>query len=171
MIRGRVWRFGDAVDTDQIMPTAVLFAPPEVQAKAAFSASRPGWAEAVRQGDVIVAGRNFGIGSGRPAPLPLLRLGIACVIADSLNGLFLRNAVSYGLPAIRCPGIAAIFAEGDFAEIEPREGRARNASSGATLAFQPVPPDLWSLMSGGGILPQLEAQGLISPPRAAAQST
>jgi 3-isopropylmalate/(R)-2-methylmalate dehydratase small subunit len=153
--------FGDDVDTDQMMPTRVLFSDVATQAAACFAGLRPGWAASVRQGDVLIGGRNFGLGSSRPAPVPLRHLGIVCVLAESLAGLFFRNCVSYGLPAFECPGIADVR-DGATVTIDIEAGLVR--SSTRVWRLRPVPAELLALMQGGGILPLLEREGLISPP-------
>jgi len=117
----------------------------------------------MRPGDVIVAGRNFGMGSNRPAARSLRNLGIGFLLAESINGLFFRNSVNFGFLALECPGADAAFAEGDTAELElDAAWTVRNPRSGAVLAPAPVPERLLRLMRGGGILPLLEAEGLIA---------
>ncbi|WP_431283124.1 hypothetical protein ACQW02_27625 [Humitalea sp. 24SJ18S-53] len=162
MITGRAWVFGDDVDTDQMMPTRVLFRDITAQAAAVFEGLRPGWPNLVQPGDVLIGGRNFGLGSSRPAPQPLRHLGIACVLAESLNGLFFRNCVSYGLLALECPGITAL-AEGSVVTIDIAALQVH--TPGRKLPILPVPAELLDLMQGGGILPLLEREGLVSPPQ------
>ena len=84
-------------------------------------------------------------------------------LAGSINGLFFRNAVSFGLLALECPGIDAAFAEGQTAEISLDDWSVRNRETGAVVAIKPLPERLLSLMTGGGIFPLLEAEGLIAP--------
>jgi 3-isopropylmalate/(R)-2-methylmalate dehydratase small subunit len=98
-----------------------------------FRANRPGWVDEVRPGDIIIAGRNFGMGSSRPASRSLKLLGISCVIAESINGLFFRNCVNYAFPAMECPGVSALFAEGNVAQVDFGGGAVRNLTSGKTL--------------------------------------
>jgi len=163
-IEGRAWMFGDDVDTDQMMPTAVLFSDPARQAAACLSGLRPGWSAAVRDGDILVAGRNFGLGSSRPAPIPLRHLGLACVLAESLATLFFRNCISHGLLALECPGIAAAAVEGARLRIDLAGWRVHGP--GGAVPITPVPAPLLALMTGGGILPMLERQGCLSLPEA-----
>jgi 3-isopropylmalate/(R)-2-methylmalate dehydratase small subunit len=161
MISGRVWIFGGDINTDMILPTAIMYRPAEEQARHVFSAARPGWADKVEKGDIIVAGRNFGTGSARPAPLALTALGIACVVADSFNRLFFRNCVSFGLPAVECEGASAAFSEGDIAQVRLDGSEVRNARTRAALHGTRIPDDLLKLMSSGGVFPLLESEGLI----------
>jgi 3-isopropylmalate/(R)-2-methylmalate dehydratase small subunit len=163
MISGRVWMFGDHINTDLMLPGPLLFASEEEQKRAVFAANRPGWVDLVRQGDIIVGGLNYGMGSSRPAARSLRNLGVAAVIAHSINGLFFRNAVNFGLLALECPGVHSAFAEGQTAEVSVEEFTVRNCDTGALLKALPVPPMLLELMRGGGLYPHLEKQGLIEP--------
>jgi 3-isopropylmalate/(R)-2-methylmalate dehydratase small subunit len=162
-IAGRVWMFGDNINTDLILPGNVRHASEEVQARNVFIANRPGWVDQVQRGDVIVGGRNFGTGSSRPAARSLRNIGVTCLLAESINGLFLRNAINYGLLALECPGVAAAFAEGQIAEFSLADFTVRNRDTGAMLAALRIPPSLLDLMTGGGLFPVLEARGLIAP--------
>lgn len=168
MLSGRVWKFGDDVNTDLIQPTPYMYLPAREQARHVFEANRPGWVDEMAAGDVIVAARNFGMGSSRPAPLVLRELGLGCLIADSINALFLRNCVSFGLLAFECPGVCDAFAEGDRAEVDIDALEVRNARTGVSLRLRPIPAQLVALMRGGGVFPLLEAEGLIGPAAGAA---
>jgi len=163
MATGRVWKFGDDINTDLMLPGPLLMASEEEQRRAVFSANRPGWVDEVRPGDIIIGGRNFGTGSSRPAARSLRNLGLGALIAESINGLFFRNAVSFGFLALECPGISAAFEEGQTAEIAIDTWTVRNRDTGAVFPISPVPEQLLSLMTGGGIYPLLEKQGLIAP--------
>ena len=163
MITGRIWTFGDNINTDLMLPGPLLTASEAEQARAVFAANRPGWVDQVAPGDIILAGRNFGTGSSRPAARSLRNIGIGALLAGSINGLFFRNAVSFGLLALECPGIDAAVAEGQTAEISLDDWSVRNRETGAVVAIKPLPERLLSLMTGGGIFPLLEAEGLIAP--------
>jgi 3-isopropylmalate/(R)-2-methylmalate dehydratase small subunit len=103
VISGKVWKFGDDINTDLMLPGPLLFATEEKQKRAVFSANRPGWVDQVRTGDIIVGGLNYGMGSSRPAARSLRNLGIAALLAESINGLFFRNAVNFGLLPSNAP--------------------------------------------------------------------
>jgi 3-isopropylmalate/(R)-2-methylmalate dehydratase small subunit len=163
MISGRVWKFGDNINTDLMLPGALLFATEEEQKMAVFSANRPGWADEVKPGDIIVGGLNYGMGSSRPAARSLRNLGIAALIAESINGLFFRNAVNFGLLALECPGIDAAFAEGQTAEVSLKDFTVRNRETGALLKAGRIPELLLDMMRHGGLYPHLEQQGHIAP--------
>ncbi|MCL2085121.1 MAG: 3-isopropylmalate dehydratase, partial [Oscillospiraceae bacterium] len=94
-IKGRVWIFGDEINTDLISPNTAFRLTPEEQVKLVFSSNRPGWAELVTPGDILIAGKNFGTGSSRPGAVQLRRLGLGGMAAESCNDLFFRNSVSY----------------------------------------------------------------------------
>ena len=162
MIAPRVWCFGDNINTDLILPGPYLYRSPEEQARAVFQSNRPGWVDQVGQGDAIVAGFNFGMGSSRPAARSVRACGVGFLLAETINGLFFRNAVNYGLLACECPGVAAAFTEGDGAELSLESWTVRNPRSGAVLAVTPVPTQLLALMQGGGLYPVMEARGLIA---------
>jgi 3-isopropylmalate/(R)-2-methylmalate dehydratase small subunit len=165
MIAGRVWIFGDNINTDLMLPGSLLFATEDEQKRAVFSANRPGWVDEMRPGDIIIGGLNYGMGSSRPAARSLRNLGIAALVAESINGLFFRNAVNFGLLALECPGVHTAFAEGQTAEISLDDFTVRNRDTGAVLKASPVPPMLLDMMRHGGVYPDLERLGLIAPLR------
>jgi 3-isopropylmalate/(R)-2-methylmalate dehydratase small subunit len=161
MPSGRVWKFGDDINTDLMLPGPLLTASEAEQVRAVFSANRPGWLDQVRPGDILIGGRNFGTGSSRPAARSLRNIGLGGLIAESINGLFSRNAVGFGFLALECRGIHDAFEEGHTAEISIADWTVRNCDTSAVLPVSPVPERLLSLMTGGGIFPVLEAEGLI----------
>ena len=105
------------------------------------------------------------MGSSRPAGLSLRNLGIRCLIAESINDLFFRNCVNFGLLALQCPGVYAAFEEGQTAEVSTQTFSVRNRETGVRLTVASIPKNLVTLMSDGGIFPQLEREGLIAPVR------
>jgi 3-isopropylmalate/(R)-2-methylmalate dehydratase small subunit len=100
---GRVWRFGDNINTDLMLPGPYLYRDAEDQARAVFMNNRPGWVDQVQKGDAIVGGFNYGMGSSRPAARSLRICGVGFLLAETINGLYFRNAVNYGLLACECP--------------------------------------------------------------------
>jgi 3-isopropylmalate/(R)-2-methylmalate dehydratase small subunit len=162
VVAQKVWRFGDNIDTDLMLPGPYLWRSKEERARAVFQVNRPGWVDEVRKGDAIVAGANFGCGSSRPAALSLQMCGVGFVLAESMNGLFFRNAVNFGLLAFECPGVAGAFAEGDCAELSISNWTVRNARTGTALPIKRVPDMPLSIMLGGGVIAQLEKRGLIA---------
>ena len=169
MTSGKIWKFGDDINTDLMLPGSLLFATEEEQKRAVFSANRPGGVDQVRAGDIIVGGLNYGMGSSRPAARSLRNLGVAALLAESINGLFFRNAVNFGLLALECPGVHSAFEEGQTAEVSLEDFTVRNRDTGALLKAQRIPSMLLELMTQGGLYPHLERQGLIEPRTAAVE--
>lgn len=163
MISGRVWKFGHSINTDLMMPGPALYLPEAERIRYVFQANRPGWVDQVRRGDFIIGGTSYGVGSSRPAALSLHNLGIGCLIAESINGLFFRNCVNFGLLALECPGVHGMFEEGQTASVSTDDLTVRNEQTGEVRKALPVPRQLVDLMCGGGIFPLLESQGLIAP--------
>lgn len=161
--KGRVWIVGDNINTDLILPNKAFYLTHEEQALYVFHANRPGWAEQVTKGDILIGGNNFGMGSSRAAARSLKNLGLACLIAESLNGLFMRNCVNFAFPALECPGVHAAFTEGEEADVDFDAAMVRNVTRGTALSGKPVPPSLMALVQAGGVYQLLEKEGLIAP--------
>ena len=168
IIKSRVWKFGDNINTDLMLPGDVHAGTEEEQAGAVFRANRPGWLKEMTPGDIIVGGRNYGTGSSRPAARSLRNIGIACLIADSINSLFFRNCVNFGLVALECPGVSAAFEELQIAEVSLNDFTVKNLATGVVLRAQPVPAHLLDMMQNGGLYPLLEKQGYIAPKKKSA---
>lgn len=163
-IQGRVWKFGDDINTDLVIPGFAIFMPADEQPRHCFSANRPGWVDEVQDGDVLLAGRNFGVGSARPIGEVFVRLGIKAVVAESFNGLGLRNCVNVGLPSLPCPGILDAFDEGDIAEVDAVSGVVRNLTSGVNITGNPLPPAIQEIVAAGGVEARLRASGHLRAP-------
>ncbi len=166
VIKGKVWKFGDNISTDLMMPGFVMakygdMAVQEMSRYCMFS-NRPDWSAQVKPGDIIVGGKNFGCGSSRPAPASLKALGISVVIADSMGRIFFRNAINLGLPVMVCKDVHEAFSEGDIAEVNITTGEIRNISSGKVLQGEPLPEDSppMQVLRAGGIIPLLEKEYL-----------
>ena len=159
----RVWKFPDNINTDLIMPSACFHLAAEEQIRFVFQANRPGWIDEVRPGDILLGGRNFGMGSSRPAARSLKNLGLSCLIAHSINGLFFRNCVNFAFPAMECPDVHDLFEEGQHAEVDFDRSVVRNLDTGAERQGRPMPPKLMALVKAGGIYPLLEKNGYIAP--------
>jgi 3-isopropylmalate/(R)-2-methylmalate dehydratase small subunit len=171
VVEGRAWVVGDDVSTDLLYPRVAYALPLEEAAKLVFRANRPGWSELVEEGDVIVGGRNFGMGSSRPAVALLRALGIAGTIAESFANLYFRNCVNFALPALAAPGILGLVEEGDRIRVDLASGTVENLRTGGRLEAPPFPPELLRIVEEGGVLASLERRGLIPPapePRGAA---
>jgi len=155
----RIWKFGDNVDTDQIIPADYLTTgDPKKLAAHAFAKVRPDFARDVRKGDVIVAGDNFGCGSSREhAPRALLGAGVRCVIAKSFARIFFRNAINIGLPVIEADILAKV-AEDDELNIQLGDGIIINSTKGETYRFHPLPAFMQQLLKSGGLIKYIQQQ-------------
>src|SRR5258708_20360828 len=111
-VTGRVWVFRDNLNTDAMYPAFAMKMDPPEAAKHVFYEVRPGWTDQVSPGDIVVAGKNFGLGSSRPVAALFTDLGVAGLVAEEFNSLFFRNAVNAGLPAMSVPDATPVFTEG-----------------------------------------------------------
>ncbi len=154
MIRGRVWRFGDHVDTDVIIPARYLnSSDPAELGKHCMEDADPQFASKVRPGDIIVAGENFGCGSSREhAPIAIKAAGVVCVVAKSFARIFYRNAFNMGLPIVECPHGVDRIQEGHEIEVDLEQGKVRNLTLGEVYPSAPIPPFMQELLSKGGLL-------------------
>jgi len=164
-LMGTVWKYGDDVDTDGIIPARYLnVSDPEDLARHCMEDVDPGFARAVRAGDVIVAGENFGCGSSREhAPLAIKGSGIACVVAKSYARIFYRNAINIGLPILECPQVVEETQKGDLLAADLGAGTVTNLRTGRTYQVSPFPPFIMGIIEAGGLVPytreRLRAQG------------
>jgi 3-isopropylmalate/(R)-2-methylmalate dehydratase small subunit len=157
----RVWKVGDDIDTDQLAPGAWMKQGIEVIAQHCLEAIRPDFAPNVKPGDVLVAGRNFGIGSSREqAAAALVHLGIAAVIAPSYNGLYFRNAFNVGLLLLTCADAASLI-ESEVIGLDAAGGRITRAD-GALLVCEPIPGFLMDMVKAGGLLAQLKQRCVVT---------
>ncbi|WP_337860312.1 3-isopropylmalate dehydratase [Ferroplasma sp.] len=163
-IEGKIWIFGDDINTDLMYPQICYTLPEKEKPCHAMEANRPGWAQQVKNGDIIVAGKNFGTGSSRPAADNLKNLGIACVIAESINGLFLRNAVNSALPALEAHDALNIGKELDAIAVDFNNNKIINKGTGIIINFRPLPAFLMEIIDNGGIINILKNKGLIGDP-------
>lgn len=161
VLKGKVWAFGDNINTDLMYPHACYTLPEEERPLHTMWANRPGWAQQVNSGDILVAGKNFGVGSSRPAASNLKGLGISVVVAESVNGLFLRNSVNVGLPVVSCQGVSGIVREGDTVTVNLDTGTLIDETSGKTAEFRPLPGFLMDIIEAGGIIEVLRKNGYI----------
>ena len=152
----RVWLLGDNVDTDVITPGKYMKLGIEEIAQHCLEPVLPHFASSVKKGDVVVAGRNFGAGSSREqAPGALKHLGVAALVAESFAGLFYRNSLNLGLPALVCAQAKQIR-NGDSIEVDFDHALLVNQASRQTYAFEPIPPHLLEMVRDGGLIPHLE---------------
>lgn len=159
---GKVWTFGHDINTDLAIPNFAVLMPVEEQLQHCFSANRPGWVDEVEAGDVMVVGRNFGVGSGRNIGAVFKGLGVSGIVADSFNGLGLRNCVNSGMPSLPCPGALEAFEEGDVAEVDWSTGVVRNVTRDTELHGNPIPPGLRDTVLAGGVEDMLRSEGYLA---------
>jgi 3-isopropylmalate/(R)-2-methylmalate dehydratase small subunit len=161
VISGRVWVFGDDLNTDAMYPAFAMKMEPAEAAKHIFYAVRPGWPDQVSPGDIVVAGKNFGLGSSRPVAALFTELGIAGLVAEEFSSLFFRNAVNAGLPAMTLPDATTVFREEDIGTFNLATGNWRNDSTGASGSVSKLPGLILDIIASGGVLPRLAEQGYL----------
>lgn len=153
IVKGKVWKFGDNVNTDQIIPWKYKSKTidPEELGRYAMEGIRPNFSSMISKGDIIVAGENFGCGSSREqAPLAIKYSGISAVVAKSFARIFLRNSINIGLPIVECPDLYQYVAEGDVIEIDFEKGSIN--VKGREFSFKPFPPFLQKILKSGGLV-------------------
>lgn len=151
VVKGKVWKFQENVDTDQIIPAEYLVTgDPKELAKHSFEKVRPEFAGDVKEGDIIVATDNFGCGSSREhAPRALIGNGIPVVIARSFARIFFRNSINIGLPLVEADVEAD---DGDEVEVDFGNGIVKNITKGMEFSFNPLPEFLLNLLDSGGLV-------------------
>lgn len=156
-LAGRIWRFGDDVDTDAMAPGIHMKKDLDTLSKHCLENLRPEFPGTVRAGDIVVGGKNFGMGSSREqAPQALRHLGVVAVLAPSFAGLFYRNAINIGLPVLVCRQIDAL-PDGARATFDLDAALVR-LDDGTRIACEPVPDFLRALLHAGGLVPHLKAR-------------
>ena len=150
---GRIWVYGDNVDTDAIIPACYLLtSEPDELASHCMEGLDAGFAANVQASDVIVAGENFGCGSSREhAPLAIKAAGVSCVVAKSFARIFYRNAINIGLPIVVCPEAVASAVNGQSLDIDLEGGLVRNLTLGTEMSFESFPPFMMELLRAGGL--------------------
>ncbi len=158
----KVFKYQDNVDTDVIIPARYLNAPdPAELAKHCMEDIDAAFAENVAEGDIIVAGFNFGCGSSREhAPIAIKASGVKCVIAKSFARIFYRNAINIGLPILECPEAADAIEAGDAISVDFSTGVITNETKGQTYQAAAFPDFVNGIIEAGGLLKSLKARGL-----------
>ncbi|MCI8626853.1 MAG: 3-isopropylmalate dehydratase small subunit [Lachnospiraceae bacterium] len=158
--QGSVHKYGDNIDTDVIIPARYLnsFDPKELAAKCMIDVDTE-FVSRVKEGDIMVAGRNFGCGSSREhAPIAIKAAGISCVIADTFARIFYRNSINIGLPIIECPEAAAEIAAGDEVEIDFDSGVITDKTTGKSYEGQAFPEFMQGIIKAGGLVNYINRQ-------------
>ncbi len=153
VMTGKVWKFGDNIDTDLIIAARYLnTSDPHELAKYVMEDARPGFSKKVQAGDIIVAGENFGCGSSREhAPIALKAAGVSAVIAKSFARIFYRNAFNMGLPIFELNETDEIDEE-DLVKIDMENGEVSDIDKNKTYKFTPIPPFMQELIASGGLI-------------------
>lgn len=152
---GRAWVFGDDIDTDVLAPGLYMKGPIEKMVPHCLESIDREFASQVAAGDVVVGGRNFGMGSSREQAVLVLRhLGLAAVVARSFAGIFFRNALNLGLPALACAEAGRVSA-GDRLSVDAEAGEINNLTTGERFACEGIPGHLMEMVRDGGLVPHL----------------
>lgn len=153
-IRGKVFKYGDNVDTDAIIPARFLnISDANELAKHAMEGLDSSFTSSVRTGDILVAGLNFGCGSSREhAPLALKTAGLSVIIASSFARIFFRNSINIGLPVLECGDAVKGTEKDDILEVDLADGKIKNVTRGSSFQAKPLPPFLLELMKSGGLV-------------------
>ncbi|MCB2171217.1 3-isopropylmalate dehydratase small subunit [archaeon] len=151
-MKGKAWNYGDDINTDFILPGIYLeLTDPKEIGKHAMEGIDKEFVNKVQQGDIIVGGRNFGLGSSREqAPIALKYSGVSAVIAESFARIFYRNAANLGLPALECPNVSKEIKTGDTVEVDIEAGKII-VNGEKELEFVPVPPFMMEILEAGGL--------------------
>ncbi|HNU74044.1 MAG TPA: 3-isopropylmalate dehydratase small subunit [Deltaproteobacteria bacterium] len=160
-IRGRVFRFGDDIDTDAIIPARYLnTSDPEELKKHCMEDADPSFPSKVGKGDIIVAGKNFGCGSSREhAPIAIKACGVSCVIASSFARIFFRNSFNMGLPIFESDEASGEIREGDIVEVDASTGLIKNITTGKQYQARPIPQFMQELIADGGLMEHIIKRG------------
>lgn len=164
MIKGKVWKYGEDVNTDVIFPGKYTYTVTERcdMAQHAFEDHDPDFARNVKRGDIIVAGKNFGCGSSREqAVIALVEAGVAAIIAPSFARIYFRNAINEGLPALENAEAPEHIQAGDEISVDLDKGEII-AADGKVFTFPPLPPEVQEIMTAGGLVPYVKKKLNIS---------
>ena len=163
-MKGKAWKFGSDVNTDEIIPARYLnSSDPAELARHCMEDADPAFMSKMAKGDVIVAEDNFGCGSSREhAPIAIKGAGVSVVIAKSFARIFYRNAFNTGLPILVAPEAVDGINEGDELTVDLASGEIADLTTGVTYQAQPLPPFMQELVAAGGLLPYLKTRAAAS---------
>ena len=156
-LEGRIWKFGSDVDTDAIIPARYLNQSDAGElARHAMEDERPEFKKEVKQGDLLIAEKNFGCGSSREhAPIALKAAGISCIIAKSFARIFFRNSFNLGLPLLESPEASETIKDGDRVRVDLSTGEIFDLTQNTKFFATPIPPFMQELLQDGGLIPHL----------------
>jgi len=161
-LEGRIWKFGSDVDTDANIPARYLNqSDPKELAKHAMEDERPEFSTEVKEGDILLAKKNFGCGSSREhAPLALKAAGISCIIAKSFARIFFRNSFNLGLPLLESPEASEAIKDGTLVQVDLSTGEIFDLTQKKTFFAKLIPPFMQELLRDGGLIPHLRKKSL-----------
>jgi len=154
IFKGKVWKFGDNIDTDAIIPARYLTtSDPQELAAHCMEDADPDFITRMKTGDIILGGENFGCGSSREhAPIAIKAAGVSCVIAKSFARIFYRNAFNTGLPIFESKELGDAISEGEKATVNSAKGTITITSSNKIFIINPIPPFMEKLIADGGLM-------------------
>ena len=156
--KGKVHRFADDVNTDEIIPARYLNTTDKAElASHCMEDADKDFTRRVRSGDIIVAGRNFGCGSSREhAPIAIKAAGVSCIIADSFARIFSRNSINIGLPIVESPEASKDIKKGDTVSVDTIKGVIKNITRKKSYRFEKYPPFMQKIINAGGLMAQVK---------------
>ena len=159
--KGRVHRFGDDVNTDEILPARYLNTTSKSElASHCMEDADAGFAKKVKPGDIVTAGRNFGCGSSREhAPVSIAASGVSCVIAASFARIFFRNAINIGLPIVESEEASKRIRNRDVVNVDTKRGIIRNLTRKESYRFEKYPPFMQRIVTAGGLMNSIKKRG------------
>ena len=159
-LKGKVFKYGDNVDTDVIIPARYLnSSDPEDLAAHCMEDIDENFADEVSEGDIIVGGKNFGSGSSREhAPLAIKYAGVSCVVAESFARIFYRNSINIGLPILESPEAVRATEAGDELEVDIDQGEIKNLRTGESYQAEPFPPFMQEIIKDGGLIEHVKKE-------------
>ncbi len=157
-MKGKVWKYGDNIDTDVIIPARYLNDPdPKALASHCMCDIDESFAGKVQAGDIMVGGSNFGCGSSREhAPVAIQSSGVSCVIAASFARIFYRNAINIGFPILECPEASEAIKAGDIVSVDTKTGVITDETTGQSFQAKPFPEFIENMIDKGGLMPYLK---------------
>ena len=160
ILKGKVFKYGDNVDTDVIIPARYLnSSDPENLAAHCMEDIDADFADEVSEGDIIVGGKNFGSGSSREhAPLAIKYAGVSCVVAESFARIFYRNSINIGLPILESPEAVRAAEAGDELEVDIDKGQIKNLRTGESYQAEPFPPFMQEIIKDGGLIEHVKKE-------------
>ena len=160
-LEGAVFKYGDNIDTDVIIPARYLnSSDPKELAAHCMEDIDSTFTGRVQDGDIIVGAKNFGCGSSREhAPIAIKAAGVSCVIAETFARIFYRNAINIGLPIVECPEAAGQIREGDRVQVDLDTGIITDLTQNKSWKGQAFPPFMQKIIKAGGLIPYINAKG------------